>query len=157
MSGVWTTNYEHNLSEEAKEVRAFLKASANGGIQFNGPREQDIVLQVNVLVEVVLEFFQAVVERVKSRAGVGRRGEIPAESADFGKKSSCRIVLLRHHCDWIGHRPEATVWFGRSNGDGFLQTSDIGEQNRLLLRQMMRKFFVELRERCRDYRQFCLR
>jgi len=92
-------------------------SSMGGGLQFNCPGEQDIVLQVNMLVKVLLEFLQAVVKRVKSRASVGGRGEVPAESADFRKESSCRIVFLRHHRDWIGHCPEATAWFGRSNGD----------------------------------------
>ena len=57
-------------------------------LQPDGPREEDVVLEMNVLVQILLEFLQALIERVKGRAGTLRSGEIPAQAADFSNQRS---------------------------------------------------------------------
>src|ERR1700738_887996 len=55
-------------------------------LQFDGARKQDVVLQMNVSMQVLLEFPQTIVERVKGRAGILRSGEIGAQAADFSNQ-----------------------------------------------------------------------
>src|SRR5271169_5262375 len=81
---------------------------------FHGTRKEDVVFKVDVLMQVLLEFPQTVVERVKGGAGILWSSEVPAKAVDFSNQGTRSIVLLCHHRDRIGDRPEATVRFGGS-------------------------------------------
>ena len=72
---------------------------------------------MDVLMEVLLEFPQTVIERVKGSAGIRWSGEIPAQSADFSDQGTRCVVFLRHHRDRIRNRAKATTGPRGSNGD----------------------------------------
>src|ERR1035437_6816647 len=101
---------------------------------------------MDMLMQILFEFSQAVIERVESRAGIRRSGEVRTQTADFSKQSSRGVVFLRHHCDRIGNRAKAAMRLGSSAGYGLLETSDIGKQNCFFLGQMLGEFFVQMHE-----------
>ncbi len=67
---------------------------------------------MDMLVEVLLEFLQTVIKRVKGGAGILWTGEIPAQTSDFANQSASSIVFLRHHRDRVGNRSEAAMGLG---------------------------------------------
>ena len=84
---------------------------------------------MDMLMQILLEFPQAVIERVEGGAGILWSGEIPTQAADFSDQNTRSIVFLRHHCDRIGNRAKRAVGLGSSVGDRLLEESDIGKQD----------------------------
>src|SRR5579859_7523594 len=97
---------------------------------------------MNVLMQVLFELLQAVIERVESRTGIRRSGEVAAQTANFSKQSSGSVVFLRHHCDRVGDGTKAAMRLGGSVGYGLLEASDIGKQDCFFLGKMLGEFFV---------------
>ena len=52
-------------------------------LQFDGTRKENVVLKMDVLMQVLLEFPQAVIERMEGRAGIRWGGETSTQTADF--------------------------------------------------------------------------
>ena len=69
--------------------------------QFDRSRKVDVVLEMDMLMQVLFEFPQAVIEGVEGRTGIRWSGEVRTQTADFSKQSSGSFVFLRHHCDRI--------------------------------------------------------
>jgi hypothetical protein len=95
-------------------------------LQFNRAWKVDVVLEMDMLMQVLFEFPQAVIEGMKCRAGIRRSGEVRTQAANFSKHSSGSVVFRRHHCDWIRNRAEGAVRLGSSAGYGLLEASDVG-------------------------------
>jgi len=99
--------------------------------------KQDVVFQMDVLVKVLLKFFQAVIERVIRRTRANGRDEVAAQALDCRKKRSGGLMLAGHHGNGICHSAEARIG-KRAAGDhcGF-QCSNIRKQDVLLLGKMV--------------------
>src|SRR6185437_10537076 len=99
-----------------------LRPSGRRTFQCDSAGEQDIVLEMNVLMQVLLEFAQSRIETVVGWAGADRWSEIMAQFAKLGHQRSCRIVLTGHHRNGIGNGPEASFRSRLVLMDGFLKT-----------------------------------
>ena len=82
--------------------------------------------------QVLLEFPQTVIERVKRRAGILRSSEVPAKTTDFSNQGARSIVFLSHHRDRIRNGAEAATGLRGSIGDRPLQGQRCRETGRLL-------------------------
>src|SRR5689334_14534924 len=62
---------------------------------FQRARKQNVVFEMNVLVQVALEFLQALIQRPECGTGVGGRLKPASEGTD-GRKQLPGILVLRH-------------------------------------------------------------
>src|SRR6185437_2445168 len=99
-----------------------LRPSGRRTFQCDSAGEQDIVLEMNVLMQVLLEFAQSSVETVVSWAGASRWSEPLAQLPNLGHQRPCRIVLTGHHGNGIGNGPETPLRFRLVLMKGFLKT-----------------------------------
>ena len=64
---------------------------------------------MNVLVQVLLEFAQAIIVRMIGGACTNGSGEVVAQAANLGKQRAGGIMFAGHHGDGIGHGAEARI------------------------------------------------
>ena len=95
-------------------------------------REENIVFEVDMLMQVLLEIGQCGVERAKTGAGVEGRSVVVAGRAEGSQGGARAIVLLLHHSHRIGGRAERGWKNGLALEDGFFHALDVGEQDVLL-------------------------
>ena len=117
-----------------------------GLLEGDGAGEEDVVFEVDVLVEVLLEFAEAVEVGMVGGAGALRGGEVAGESADFGQEAAGVVVLADHHGDGVGDGAEAFFGKGGAGGEGGFQFGDVGEEDGFFLHEVHGELFGEERE-----------
>src|SRR6185437_15165161 len=94
-------------------------------LQSNGTGKQDVVFQVDVLVQILLELFEARIKCAECWACTLRRPVVLAQVADLGHKIPSNFVIFGHHRNRMGYRSEAIPWLSPIPGRVSLQLANI--------------------------------
>ena len=104
--------------------------------QRHGAREEDVVLQVDMLVKVGFESLQGLEQRPIANAGIAGNGVIVGNCTERTKGVSCSIMLLHHHPYRIHNRPEHRGWRRLARENALLHPEDVRKEDLLLLHQV---------------------
>ena len=115
-------------------------------LPFRRPREQDVVLQVDMLVQIGLHSLEFFIQGGEGRTGVGGKGIIAGDLAEFRQRLARALVLVLHLPDGTANRSEAGGRLGSPGTDVRIQGHDIGEEDLFFLFQVQADFGVQGRE-----------
>ena len=108
----------------------------------NGPGEEDVILQMNVLMQVSLKLRQSLVESLIADAGVRWRGIAVTDFPHGAQGVTGRIVLVLHHRHRVLDGAEVRRQNWRLFDDGLFHPNDVREQNLFFFQQVDRQFPV---------------
>src|SRR6202142_494516 len=123
-------------------------------LHLDRPRENNVVFEMNVLMQVRFESRQRLVKRPEADTGIKRRGVSIADLAHVAQRAAGSIVLVHHHRNRIAHAPEGRRQHGLLRHHGFFHANDVREQNHLLLHQVSGELARESGEDLAQAQQF---
>src|SRR5665213_626184 len=109
---------------------------------FHRPREEDIVLKMDVPVEISFELLQSLIESAETGTGVGRRLKGGSQRMDPGQ-CLARVVVFGNHSLDRELDTAKTRSIGSVSSRGFFQPVDHGEQDAFLFEHMVRQLGSE--------------
>src|SRR5581483_374839 len=123
-----------------------LPAGFSRTFQLDRAREEDVVLQMNMLVQIGFERRERLIERVVTEAAVGRDVVIPGHQAHLNKHPAGEVVFRHHHPyrvadgfeEWRGDRQPGV--------DGIFHLRHPGEQHLLFFKHVRGQFVIQALE-----------
>ncbi len=116
----------------------------------HGPRKENVVLEVHVLVQIALELVELAERRLVRGTRVVGRSEAARELVDPRHGVPGALVLHLHHADRVLHRAERGRRGRTARGRLLRQHLDVGEEDLLLLHHVLRHFLRDALEDARD-------
>src|SRR5205814_10005756 len=96
--------------------------------QLDGPGEENIVLQVNVLVEISFKCFQRFIQRAVADTSVCRCGVVGGHGTQVPQYLTRRLVLHHHHANGIVDGAERRKWRWPILRVGLYETEYVGKE-----------------------------
>ena len=103
-----------------------LPGRLSGAFQLDCAREEDVVFQMDVLVQIGFKLLQSLIKRPEADAGVRRRGVTVSDAPHLAEQLARRIVLKHHHPHRILHADEERRRHGTLFADGILHARNRG-------------------------------